>query len=61
MCIEGDAGDWKIESFPIAQTEIISKVNAIGIHGDNIAVGGFRMDGKGVAEVHCCNGPNLGS
>ena len=61
LCIEGDAGDWKIESFPIAQTEIISKVNAIGIHGDNIAVGGFRMDGKGVAEVHCCNGPNLGS
>jgi WD40 repeat protein len=52
--IEGDAGDWRIESFPIAQTEVISKVNAIAIHGDNIAVGGFRMDGKGAAEVHCC-------
>ncbi|KAH9079368.1 WD40-repeat-containing domain protein [Lactarius deliciosus] len=52
--IEGDVGDWRIESFPIAQTEIISKVNALAIHGDNIAVGGFRMDGKGVAEVCCC-------
>lgn len=52
--IEGDAGDWRIESFLIAQTEMISKVNAIAIHGDNIAVGGFRADGKGVAEVHCC-------
>ncbi|KAH9048141.1 WD40-repeat-containing domain protein [Lactarius hengduanensis] len=52
--IEGDVGDWRIESFPIAQTEMISKVNALAIHGDNIAVGGFRMDGKGVAEVRCC-------
>lgn len=52
--IEGDVGDWRIESIPIAQTEMISKVNALAIHGDNIAVGGFRMDGKGVAKVHCC-------
>ncbi|KAI9446498.1 WD40 repeat-like protein [Lactarius indigo] len=52
--IEDDIGDWGIESFPIAQTEMISKVNALAIHGDNIAVGGFRMDGKGVAEVHGC-------
>jgi hypothetical protein len=52
--IEGDVGDWRIESIPITQTEMISKVNALAIHGENIAVGGFRMDGKGVAEVHCC-------
>lgn len=52
--IEGDVGDWRIESTPIAQTEMISKVNALAIHGDNIAVGGFRMDGKGVAEVYSC-------
>jgi len=51
---EGDVGDWVIDSIPIAQTEMISKVNALATHGDNIAVGGFRMDGKGVAEVHCC-------
>ena len=50
--IEGDVGDWRIESFPIAQTEMVSKVNALAIYGDNIAVGGFQMDGKGVAEVY---------
>ncbi|KAH9005105.1 WD40-repeat-containing domain protein [Lactarius hatsudake] len=54
MRIEGDVGDWRIESFPIAQTEMVSKVNALAIHGDNIAVGGFRMDGKGAAEVRSC-------
>ncbi|KAH9063479.1 WD40-repeat-containing domain protein, partial [Lactarius vividus] len=52
--IEGDVGDWRIESFPIAQTQIISKVNTLAVHGSNIAVGGFQMDGKGVAEVYCC-------
>ncbi|KAI9466164.1 WD40-repeat-containing domain protein [Lactarius psammicola] len=52
--IGGDVEDWRIESYPIAQTEIISKVNALVIHCDNIVVGGFQMDGKGVAEVYCC-------
>ena len=52
--IDGDAGDRRIESVLIAQTGIISKVNALAIHGDNITVGGFRTDGKGVAEVYCC-------
>jgi len=52
--LEGDVGDWRIESILITQTEMISKVNAIAVHGDNIAIGGFGLDGKGVAEVICC-------
>lgn len=49
---EGNAEDWRIESIPVAQTQFITKVNALAVRGDSIAVGGFREDGKGLAEVY---------
>jgi hypothetical protein len=52
LSTEGNAEDWKVESIPVAQTEFIAKVNTLAVHGDSIAVGGFREDGKGLAEVY---------
>jgi hypothetical protein len=48
----GNAEDWRIESIPVAQTEFIAKVNSLAVHSDGVAVGGFRADGKGLAEVY---------
>ncbi|KAF8275061.1 hypothetical protein EI94DRAFT_1712292, partial [Lactarius quietus] len=36
----------RIGTFPIAQTEVIAKVNALAIHGDNIALGDSGWMGK---------------
>ena len=44
--------DWRIESTPVAQTQFIAKVNTLAVHSDSVAVGGFRADGKGLAEVY---------
>lgn len=52
LSIGGTAKDWRIESIPVAQTQFIAKVNALAVRGDNVAVGGFRADGKGLAEVY---------
>lgn len=52
LSTEGNAEDWRIESTAVAQTQSIAKVNALAIHGNSIAVGGFRADGKGTAEVY---------
>ena len=52
LSTEGDAEDWRIESIPIAQTQFVAKVNTLAVHGDSVAVGGFRADGKGLAEVY---------
>ena len=52
LSTEGNAEDWRIESIPVAQTQFIAKVNTLGVHGDSVAVGGFREDGKGLAEVY---------
>lgn len=52
LSTEGNAEDWRIESIPVAQTQSIAKVNTLAIHSDNIAVGGFRADGKGLVEVY---------
>ena len=49
---KGNAEDWTIESTAVAQARSIAKVNALAVHGDNVAVGGFREDGKGTAEVY---------
>lgn len=49
---EGNTEDWRIESIPVAQTQFITKVNALAVRGDSVAVGGFREDGKGLAEVY---------
>jgi len=49
---KGNAEDWTIESNTVVQTRFISKVNALAVHSDNVAVGGFRVDGKGTAEVY---------
>jgi hypothetical protein len=52
LSTEGNAEDWRIESIPIAQTQFIAKVNTLAVHCDSVAVGGFRADGKGLAEVY---------
>ena len=52
LSTEGNAEDWRIESISVAQTQFIAKVNALAVHGDSVAVGGFREDGKGLAEVY---------
>jgi hypothetical protein len=52
LSTEGNAEGWKIESIPVAQTQFIAKVNTLAVHGDRVAVGGFREDGKGLAEVY---------
>lgn len=52
LSAEGSAEDWRIESIPVAQTQFIAKVNTLAIHSDSVAVGGFREDGKGLAEVY---------
>ena len=52
LFIEGNAEDRRIESIAIGQTQSIVKVNGLAVHDDNIVVGGFRADGKGVAEVY---------
>lgn len=49
---KGNAEDWTIESIAVAQARFIAKVNALAVHGDNVAMGGFRADGKGTAEVY---------
>jgi len=49
---EGNVEDWRIESIPVAQTQSIAKVNTLAVHGESVAVGGFRADGKGLAEVY---------
>jgi hypothetical protein len=52
LSTEGNVENWKIESIPVAQTQFIAKVNTLAVHGDSVAVGGFREDGKGLAEVY---------
>ena len=52
LSTEGNTEDWRIESIPVAQTQFIAKVNTLAVHGDSLAVGGFREDGKGLAEVY---------
>ncbi|KAN0123897.1 WD40-repeat-containing domain protein [Russula decolorans] len=52
LSTEGNAEDWRIESIPVAQTEFIAKVNTLAVHSDSVAVGGFRADGKGLAELY---------
>ena len=52
LSTEGNAEDWRIESVPVAQTQFITKVNTLAVHSDSVAVGGFRTDGKGLAEVY---------
>ncbi len=52
LSTEGNAEDWRIESISVAQTQSIAKVNALAVNGDGVAVGGFRADGKGLAEVY---------
>ncbi len=52
LSTKGNAEDWTIESNTVVQTRFISKVNALAVHSDNVAVGGFRADGKGTAEVY---------
>ena len=52
LSTKGNAKDWAITSIAVAQTRFIAKVNALTVHGDNVAVGGFRADGKGIAEVY---------
>jgi hypothetical protein len=52
LSTEGRAEDWRIESIPVAQTQFIAKVNTLAVRGDSVAVGGFRADGKGQAEVY---------
>lgn len=52
LSTKGNAEDWTIESNTVVQTRFISKVNALAVHSDNVAVGGFRVDGKGTAEVY---------
>jgi len=52
LSTEGNAEEWRIESTVVAQTQSIAKVNALAIHGNSIAMGGFRADGKGTAEVY---------
>jgi hypothetical protein len=52
LSTEGNAEDWRIESIPVAQTQFIAKVNTLAVHSDSVAVGGFRTDGKGLAEVY---------
>ena len=52
LSTKGNAEDWAIESVTVAQTRSIAKVNGLAVHSDNVAVGGFRADGKGVAEVY---------
>jgi len=52
LSTKGNAEDWTIESNTVVQTRFIAKVNALAVHGDNVAVGGFRADGKGTAEVY---------
>ncbi|KAI0005990.1 WD40-repeat-containing domain protein [Russula compacta] len=52
LSTEGNAEDWGIESTIVAQTQSLAKVNALAVHGDNVAVGGFRSDGKGTAEIY---------
>jgi hypothetical protein len=49
---ESVAEHWRIESIPVAQTQFIAKVNTLAVHSDSVAVGGFRADGKGLAEVY---------
>ena len=50
--IEGKTEDWGLESVSVAQTQCIAKVNGLAVHDDKVAVGGFRADGKGAAEVY---------
>ena len=52
LSTEGSAEDWGIESLPVAQTQFIAKVNTLAVHSEGVAVGGFRADGKGFAEVY---------
>jgi len=52
LSTEGNAEDWRIVSIPIAQTQFITKVNTLAVHSDSIVAGGFRADGKGLAEVY---------
>lgn len=52
LTTEGVAEDWIIESTFLAQTQFIAKVNTLAVHSDSVAVGGFRADGKGLAEVY---------
>lgn len=52
LSTEGNAEDWRIESIPIAHTQFVAKVNTLAVHGDSVTVGGFRADGKGLAEVY---------
>jgi WD40 repeat protein len=52
LSTEGNTEDWRIESIPVAQTQFIAKVNTLAVHSNSVAVGGFREDGKGLAEVY---------
>jgi len=52
LATKGKAEDWTIESIAVTQARSIAKVNALAVHGDNVAVGGFRADGKGTVEVY---------
>jgi hypothetical protein len=52
LSTKGNPEDWTIASIAVAQARFIAKVNALAAHGDNVAVGGFRADGKGTAEVY---------
>jgi hypothetical protein len=55
LSTKSTAEDLTIVSITVAQTRFIVKVNALVVHGDNVAVGGFRADGKGMAEVYQYN------
>ncbi|KAI0306618.1 WD40-repeat-containing domain protein [Multifurca ochricompacta] len=50
--IEGEAGDWRVDSVSLTKTQSIEKVNALAVHGKNITLGGLKADGKGAAEVY---------
>jgi len=52
LSTKGNTEDWTIESIAVAPVRFIAKVNALAAHGDNVAVGGFRADGKGTVEVY---------
>jgi hypothetical protein len=52
LSTEGNEEEWRIESIPVAQTQFIAKVNTLAVHSGSVAVGGFRADGKGLAEVY---------
>lgn len=52
LSTEGNAEDWRIESIPVGHTQLIAKVNTLAVRSDSVVVGGFRADGKGLAEVY---------